>query len=200
MKTKDGVKKLYYGIGYYGKELENTKLRDIPSFRAWRMMLLRCYDEKLHNREPGYKDCAVCDEWHSLFRFNEWFMKNYYSIIGERMELDKDILLKGNKIYSPETCIFVPQRINKLFVTAAKIRGEFPIAVYYDKQKKKYIASMSYKGKNLKLGQCNSPIDAFYVYKFYKQELIKHIADEYRELIPDKVYQAMINWKIEITD
>ena len=102
-KTKDGLVRLYYGIGYYGKEFEDVKLIDIPSYRTWRMMLQRCYDKKVHKLEPRYKDCAVCEEWHSLFRFNEWYLQNYYSISDERMELDKDILLKNNKIYSPDT-------------------------------------------------------------------------------------------------
>ena len=150
-KTKDGLVRLYYGIGYYGKEFEDVKLIDIPSYRTWRMMLQRCYDEKVHKVEPRYKDCAVCEEWHSLFRFNEWYLQNYYSISDERMELDKDILLKNNKIYSPDTCVFVPQRVNTLFVTANKIRGEFPVGVYYDRQKKRYIANMTYNGKSIKV-------------------------------------------------
>lgn len=199
-KTKDGLVRLYYGIGYYGKEFENVKLIDIPSYRTWRMMLQRCYDEKVHKVEPRYKDCAVCEEWHSLFRFNEWYLKNYYSISNERMELDKDILLKNNKIYSPDTCVFVPQRINTLFVTANKIRGEFPIGVYYDRQKKRYIANMTYNGKSIKVARCITPIEAFYEYKFYKEYYIKEIAEEYKERIPDRLYNAMLKWEVEITD
>lgn len=199
-KTKDGLVRLYYGIGYYGKEFENVKLIDIPSYRTWRMMLQRCYDEKVHKVEPRYKDCAVCEEWHSLFRFNEWYLKNYYSISNERMELDKDILLKNNKIYSPDTCVFVPQRINTLFVTANKIRGEFPIGVYYDRQKKRYIANMTYNGKSIKVARCITPIEAFYEYKFYKEYYIKEIAEEYKERIPDRLYKAMLKWEVEITD
>lgn len=198
--TKERQEKLLYGVGYYGKELENIRVKDIPSYNVWRLMLCRCYDEKLHIREPRYKDCAVCDEWHSLFEFNEWYINNYYEIEGQRMELDKDILVKGNKIYSPDTCIFVPQRINCLIVSANSIRGQFPIGVYYDKQKKRYIANMNYKGRNFKLQQCKSPIEAFYVYKFYKESYIKSVAEEYKKEIPDKLYQALINWQVEITD
>ena len=130
MAIKNGLDKIYYGIGYYGKELEGVKLSDIPSYRTWRMMLQRCYDEKVHNAEPRYRDCVVCDEWHSLYNFNKWYLQNYYSIVDERMELDKDILVKGNKIYSPDTCVFAPKRINVLIVCANRIRGEFPIGVY----------------------------------------------------------------------
>lgn len=199
-KTKDGLERLYYGIGYYGKEFEDVKLIDIPSYRTWRMMLQRCYDEKIHKAEPRYKDCAVCEEWYSLFRFNEWYLQNYYTVNNQRMELDKDILLKGNKFYSPDTCVFVPQRINALFVTANKIRGEFPVGVYYDKHKKRYIANMSYGGRSIKVARCMTPIEAFYEYKFYKECYIKEVAGEYKKQIPDKLHKAMIKWEVEITD
>jgi len=199
-KTKDGLERLYYGIGYYGKEFENVKLIDIPSYHTWRMMLQRCYDEKVHKVEPRYKDCAVCEEWHSLFRFNEWYLQNYYIINNERMELDKDILRKNNKIYSSDTCIFVPQRINTLFVTANKIRGEFPVGVYYDKQKKRYIANMAYNGRSIKVARCMTPIEAFYEYKFYKECYIKEVAEKYKDQIPERLYKAMLKWEVEITD
>lgn len=199
-KTKDGLKKLYYGIGYYGKELEDVKLIDIPGYRTWRVMLQRCYDERLHNLEPRYKDCAICDEWHSLFNFNKWYLKNYYTIDDERMELDKDILFKGNKIYSPDTCVFTPKRINILFINANRTRGAFPVGVYFDKQKKKYIAQISCGNKTTKVARCDTPIEAFYMYKFYKERHIKNVAEEYKEKIPDKLYRAMLNWEVEITD
>lgn len=116
------------------------------------------------------------------------------------MELDKDILLKNNKIYSPDTCVFVPQRINALFVSANKIRGEFPVGVYYDKQKKRYIANMAYGGKSIKVARCMTSIEAFYEYKFYKECYIKDVAEKYKEQIPDRLYKAMQRWEGEITD
>lgn len=116
------------------------------------------------------------------------------------MELDKDILVKGNKIYSPDTCVFVPQRINTLIVGANRIRGEFPIGVYYDKQKKRYIASLSCGDRNVKVARCKTPIEAFFEYKFYKEQHIKNVADDYKNCIPENLYNALINWNIEITD
>ena len=105
MAIKNGLDKIYYGIAYYGKELEGMNLSDIPGYSRWRAMLQRCYDKKIHNRQPTYIDCSVCEEWCSLYNFNKWYLKNYYSIDGERMELDKDILVKGNKMYSPDTYV-----------------------------------------------------------------------------------------------
>ena len=200
MAIKNGLDKIYYGIGYYGKELEGVKLSDIPGYRTWRMMLQRCYDKKVHNAEPRYRDCVVCDEWHSLYNFNKWYMKNYYSIADERIELDKDILIKGNKIYSPDTCVFAPQKINVLIVSANRIRGEFPIGVYYDKQKKRYIASLSCGDRTIKVARCKTPIEAFFEYKFYKEHHIKNVAESYKNHIPERLYNALMNWNIEITD
>lgn len=200
MAIKNGLDKIYYGIGYYGKELEGKKLSEIPSYRTWRMMLQRCYDEKVHNTEPRYRDCVVCEEWHSLYNFNEWYLKNHYTVADERIELDKDILVKGNKIYSPDTCVFAPQRINTLIVGANRIRGKFPIGVYYDKQKKRYIASLSCENKIVKVARCKTPIEAFFEYKFYKEQHIKNVAEEYRKVIPERLYNALMNWIVEITD
>ncbi len=200
MSRKKDKNVLIYGIGYYSQELENSRLQDIPGYPTWRRMLQRCYDNKLHDRSPSYKDCAVCEEWHSLFYYNEWYLSNYYNVGNQQMELDKDILVKGNKIYSPDTCVFVPRKINHLIIGANKNRGKYPIGVYYDKTKKKYVAHMSCENRDIKLQQCNSPVEAFFVYKFYKEAYIKQVAEEYKEKIPEKLYQALIDWEVEITD
>lgn len=86
-------------------------------------MLNRCCSGKLHKRESTYINCKVCDEWLNFQNFSEWFKNNYYEVEGQRMELDKDILNKGNKIYSPNTCIFVPHNINNLFTKMIKLEG-----------------------------------------------------------------------------
>ena len=163
-------------------------------------MLQRCYDEKAHKRQQSYIDCIVCEEWHNLSNFNRWYLENYYKIDGQRMELDKDILVKGNRIYSPDTCVFVPQRINQLILGSDSIRGKFPIGVYYDRVKKRYIAHMHCAGREIKLQQCKSPIEAFFVYKFYKESYIKAVAEDYKNKIPEKLYNALIAWEVEITD
>lgn len=92
------------------KIYENNKHK--KSYKVWSSMITRCYSEKYHKRQKTYKDCVVCDEWLCYENFEKWFNKNYYEIPNEKVCLDKDILIKGNKIYSPETCCFVPQSIN----------------------------------------------------------------------------------------
>lgn len=190
-----------YGIGYYDDGNGNTKIdRTLPSYRAWSGMLERCYSPVFLRRRPTYRGCTVCQEWQNLYKFNLWYEKNYYTISGQRMDLDKDILVKGNRIYSPETCVFVPQEINVLIIKADSIRGDLPIGVSYDASNKGYVAHMSCRGKVVYLKKCKFPEEAFFYYKKNKEKYIKQIADEYKDVIPEELYEALYRWKVEITD
>ena len=190
-----------YGIGYIGegkyKSMENGKLS--KCYITWKSMLERCYYKKL-NRNPTYKDVIVCDEWHNFQNFAEWYYNNYYEIPNKVMCLDKDILFKGNKVYSPETCVFVSQEINTLFIKRDKVRGSLCIGVTYDKRYGKYQSQCSMGDKRINLGYYKTEIEAFQVYKEYKENYIKEVADEYKEYIPQKLYEAMYNYEVEIDD
>ena len=169
-------------------------------------MLKRCYDEEYHKKEPTYIDCEVCEEWLNYQNFAKWFYKNYYEISNEKMCLDKDILIKGNKIYSPQTCIFVPNRINNLFVKSNNTRGEYPIGISYHKRKsgndclRVDITLTNGKRKLLGLFSFNEIEKAFIYYKTEKEKIIKQVADEYKDLIPIELYDAMYKYEVEITD
>ena len=198
--------KRFRGIGYLGegeyKTRENNK--ETRYYHEWMKILQRCYDSSYQEKYPTYKDCIICEEWMCYQNFAEWYYNNYYTINNEKMEIDKDILCKGNKIYSPQTCIIVPQRINKLFTKSNKLRGDLPIGVYYNKQNKKYRSQIS-KIKNGKkqrvyLGLYNTPQEAFESYKKAKENYIKQVADEYKPYIPKELYDAMYNYKVEIID
>lgn len=124
-----------------------------------------------------------------------------YEINGETMYLDKDILVKENKIYSPETCVFVPQNINKLFTKRQNDRGKYPIGVSFDKKLNEFRSYCSYGNGNIEyLNLFNTPEEAFQVYKEFKENYIKQIADEYKDKIPKKLYEAMYAWKVDIDD
>lgn len=194
-----------YGKGIIGNEKsidENGKIT--KSYSVWKSMLRRCYSDKEQKKHTTYKDCYVCPEWLNYSNFKKWFNDNYYEIDGEQMALDKDILVKGNKTYSPNTCVFVTQNINKLFVKSNKTRGKYPIGVSFNKDVNKYQVhcNIFYNGKSkLKhLGYYNTIEDAFKVYKESKEAYIKQIADFYKDKIPDRLYEAMYNYKVEITD
>ena len=191
----------YLGVGKYMVS-ENGK--DTRCAHTWRHMLKRCYDAYWINKHLTYKDCFSCEEWYNFQNFAKWYEENYYEIEGETMCLDKDILIKGNKIYSPETCIFVPQRINLLFVKKDNYRGNLPVGVTYEKDRNKYVASCSVyenkKHKQKKIGRYNTLEEAFTCYKNFKENYIKQVADEYKNLIPTKLYDAMYRYEVEIND
>lgn len=196
------------GIGYIGEgkyKSCNTENKETVQYKYWKSMLKRCYDTKTFKLFPTYIGCTVCEEWLNFQNFAKWFDENFYKINDETMCLDKDILVKGNKVYAPEYCIFVPQRINTLFIKCDKARGDLPIGVYYDKQTNKFKSQCSIiDTNNIKkrksLGRFNTSKEAFNAYKEFKEKYIKQIAQEYKNKIPEKLYNAMINWKVEITD
>jgi hypothetical protein len=190
-----------FGVGYIGEGDYSSKLNSTPQYKAWQSMLGRCYDKKLHERAPTYKDCFVCDEWLNFQNFAKWYDENFYEVDGERMHLDKDILVKGNKVYSPGTCVFVPMSINNLFVKSNAIRGKFPVGVIYNKKMKKYVARCKNgKGIQQTIGSYDNPSDAFYAYKHVKEKVIKSVANDLLDKIPNILYDALLRYKVEIDD
>lgn len=198
-----------YGTGYFGegkyKASENGKITRI--YDTWHSMIQRCYDEKNRGkRSIAYIGCKACEELLNFQNFAKWYDDNYYTVENETMCLDKDILVKGNKIYSPETCIFVPNTINLLFTKNDSKRGESAIGTSYNKRDKVYVANCHLinpetgKSKNKYLGCYKTEQEAFEVYKYYKEKNIKEVADYFKDKIPEKLYQAMYDYKVEITD
>ena len=196
----------YYGKGYLGEGKYKMSIngKHTDEFDIWYAMLRRCYDPKYHERNPTYKGCEVEDYLLNFQNMGEWIEENYYEVPGEIMCLDKDILCKGNKVYSRDTCIFVPERINLLFTKCDKSRGDNPIGMYQ-------LPSGNYKaycnngyGKLDYLGTYSTKEEAFQVYKEYKEKVIKEVIDSYEGIIPEPYYSklkvAMYNYKVEIDD
>lgn len=199
---KGNIKDLLYpevcGMGYIGiGNYSNKNARN--QYVKWCQMLHRCYGMNNHN--ISYKNCSVCNEWLNFQNFAKWYDENYYQVLNENMEIDKDILCKGNKVYSSKNCIFVPHTINSLFVKCNRVRGKYPIGVYFNKKIGKFIAQVNCYDKNqTTIGRYNNYQDAFLAYKKVKEKYIKYIADQYKEVIPKVLYDAMYKYQVEITD
>ncbi|HSE99794.1 MAG TPA: hypothetical protein VLA48_02770 [Nitrososphaeraceae archaeon] len=174
----------YYGIGNYGG------IKDAKAYYVWHSMIGRCYSQKELLRYPTYSDCSVIEEWYDFQKFTKWFYENY----KKGFHLDKDILVKGNKIYSPETCCFVPHEINSLFTKTNAKRGQYPIGV--SKNGSRYLAKLNHKY----IKNCKTPEEAFEAYKIAKEVHIKELADRWKDQIDEKLYQAMYTYEVEITD
>lgn len=167
------------------------------AYRTWKSMLERCYSDKYHQKEPAYIGCSVCEEWKVYSVFKRWFDENYV----EGYALDKDIIVKGNKVYSPDTCCFVPNEINALFIKHDGKRGKYPIGV--SAHNKKFCARINvFQKGSVWLGSFNTPEEAFVAYKFAKEAHIKEMATQYFNdgKITEKVYNALMNYRVEITD
>ena len=168
----------------------------------------RCYSRAYQEKRQWYRGCTVCDEWmdpeHGLDRFGAWCNANYYIIEGEgTMEIDKDILVKGNKVYSPETCLFVPKRINCMFSgSSRKNENGLPMEVQYNAHLQQYYPVLTgIDGKDIISREYfDNPEDAWQLYAQYKTDYVKTIAETYRSCVPDKVYEAIKNHVFSIDD
>ncbi len=186
----------YHGQGKYSSIDENGKNGMI--YTKWNSMIKRCYSKKSIEHRPTYQVCTVDERWHNLQVFGAWYEENFKPHMQD-WELDKDILEKGNKIYSPETCGLVPQEINTLFIKSNKIRGEYPIGVYKNPGGgKKFKVCSPFKDGSDKY--CDSIEEAFQTYKIDKEQHIKNKADEWKDKIALNIYEAMYNYPVEITD
>lgn len=199
----DYDKKCYVGVGFLGGETYSIYNKDKTlnkTYKVWYDMLRRGYEDKYKRKHPTYKDCTVCEEWHNFQNFAKWYEDNYYEVGDEVMCLDKDILVKHNKIYSPEYCIFVPQTINKIVELRSNNRGDMPVGVYNHKKQGLIVQCSSPYSSNRYLGTFKDKEEAFLTYKYYKEGVIKRLADDYKDKIPQILYKALYNYKIEISD
>ena len=174
-------------------------------YLTWVNMLKRCFDDKNKEKNPTYKDATCDSQWQFYENFYEWMrsQENFENLKQQNdVNLDKDILQKGNKIYSPDTCVLVPAKINNVLLGSNAIRGEYPIGVYYLKRNRKFAAHEGGHQNATYLGLYNTPEEAFAVYKVYKEEKIKKLAKEEYEKgnIIKKCYEALMKREIEITD
>jgi len=194
----DKLKKIIYGEGINDLHSRDKNGNVRISYDKWRKMIVRCYSEGELKKHITYINCYVCEEWKTYSNFKKWFDENYVS----GYELDKDLLIKNNKIYSPQTCCFIPHRINSILTKSNSTRGKNPIGVYFNKSKGGYTASVCENKYRF-----NSPVfktkdDAFNAYKKEKERYIKEVANEYynKRLITEDVFNALNNYKVEITD
>jgi len=186
-----------HGVGYIGVGRHKCSIgrKKTKAYDTWANMLERCYNKASLIKRPTYIGCSVVEEWHNFQNYAEWFEVNY----RDGFYLDKDILKKGNKIYGPYACVFVPNEINVLFVKRDSLRGKYPLGVC--EFKGKFIAQIGTNGKRgIILGSYDTAEESFTAYKYAKEKYIKEVANKWRGKISERTYQAMMNYKVEITD
>ena len=175
-----------------------TGVRGTKPYSTWKNMLRRCYSHYYYN-QASYEGCTVIPEWLLYSTFKQWFDENYV----EGYALDKDIIKKNNLLYSPETCCFVPQEINNLFIKRKRYRGALPIGIVLIPRNryKKYQVQVSGRTP-YSVGYFYTIEEAFQAYKKEKEKIIKERATQYFQegKITHRVYQALMEYQVEITD
>jgi len=170
-------RKLVHGVGindapYIVRPIASGKTKICPYYSVWSHMIERCYSERELSRNPSYIGCSVAKEWHSFMSFRLWMENQDW----KGKQLDKDVLIVGNKIYSPETCIFVTRQVNTLLTYVQSSRGEYPTGVCFYKRGNNFEAQCSVKGKRKYLGRYSTPEEAETVYKTAKANEIARVA------------------------
>lgn len=190
-----------YGIGFIEKPVSaygrNGNHQRYISF--WRHMFHRCYSQKVHADRPTYQGCSVHQRFHKFEDFLIW-AEEQVGNDQQGWELDKDLIVKGNTVYGPETCVFLPPRINKLFMASEASRGDLPIGVIRRKGSQRFTARCHTGNGRKQIGSFASPAEAFAAYKVFKEEVVKSVAEKYRGLIDDRAYLALMSYTVEITD
>ena len=194
-KVKNPYLPSVHGVGFIGigNHVAKRNGKGTPAYTTWQGMLRRCYCPKKHAKQPTYADCSVHPKWHNFQVFAEWFEQQYFATCWQ---LDKDLIVEGNKVYSDTTCVFVPQQINKLLTDCGASRGGLPQGVR--RNGKGYQAQLSVDGNQYQLGTYATPEEAFEVYKLAKEANVKRMAEQYKCLIDPRVYDSLMRYAIEL--
>jgi hypothetical protein len=192
------MRKLIYGVGECNKGKFQTKIdgKTARLYSIWSHMIQRCYCPIAMAKNPAYVDCGVDTRFLKFQEFAAWASSQQGFDKG--WALDKDILIKGNKTYGPEQCIFVPMYINSLFARTKATRGANPIGV--TERNGRYIAALSTKHGKRYLGSHDSQEAAFFAYKDGKERYIKEVADSWKAELDPRAYAALMAYQVEITD
>ena len=188
-------KKLVSGVGVNDANYETQKFKRegdkyiniwrCPIYDIWTGMLRRCYSETFLKKYPSYMGCQVCEDWKTFSNFKLWVEEQDF--IGKC--LDKDLLNRGVRVYSPETCVFISKNLNSFLVGTRKKEGRL---VGARKVCKKYIACCNdpFLDKVVHLGTYETEVEAHLVWKAYKHKLACHVADSW-EISDKRIIEAL---------
>ena len=198
---KDPYVPLVYGVGVSGIKYPSTiNGRNTKEYDLWYSMLVRCYSNTYKKKYPTYEGCEASENFKSYEYFYEWCHKQVGFGMSD-FELDKDLLVKGNKIYSENICVFIPSEINSLLTKRESSRGNHLIGVHWSNTNKAFVAQMNKgKGKKKHLGYFKTELEAFNAYKQAKESFIKEQANKWKSQIDERAYEELMNYKVEITD
>lgn len=197
--------KLVYGFGVNDNKHQANKYgKSVKEYKIYCDMLRRC-TYKYQQKKAAYSGVSCSDNFKSYSYFYEWCNKQvgFNSKDSKDMDwqLDKDILIKGNKVYGEDACVFVPRRINTLLTNRNASRGDWPIGVRRQSRDSRFNARCNNgTGKSRHLGYFDTPQEAFQAYKTFKEALIKEVANEYKEQLDPRVYDVLMRYEVNADD
>ena len=199
--VKDPYSPSVYGVGIVGTKYPSSKSGvQTKEYKLWCRMLVRCYSESFKKKQPTYEGCEVSNNFKSYEYFYEWCRKQV-GFGNEGWQLDKDLLVKGNKVYSEDSCVFLPKEINLLLVKREALRGKHLIGVSWKKANKTFVATVNKNKGNPKwLGYFKTELEAFNAYKTAKESFVKEQAEKWKSQIDERAYEALMSYTVEITD
>lgn len=174
----DYVTQKYMYFGRVGGKVKHKLIWRCPYYNVWKSMITRCYSRNKDKLYPTYAKVSVCEEWLVFSNFKSWMEKQDW----EGKELDKDLLVPGNKIYSPETCCFLDRKVNNFIRDIKRSRGNFPTGVYFNKKLQKYVSQcIQLDGKQKYLGLFNTAKEAHFAWVSEKLRVAKILAKELKD-------------------
>jgi hypothetical protein len=193
-RVRDPLYPSMYGVGFIGVGKHETTLnrKRTKHCKTWINMFKRCCSESYHESNQEYIGCSVHPDWHNFQNFAKWFDDNYI----DGYQLDKDILIKGNKVYSPDTCRMIPKSLNTLLTDCAATRGDYPQGVC--QHQGGFVAQLSKRGVRFYIGCFNTPELAYEAYKSAKEQHVKDEALRYFESgeIQQDIYDSLMKWDL----
>ena len=200
-KVEDHYLASVFGVGVIGDKypsaINGVKTKE---YMLWNSMLKRCYSNTLKKKYPTYEGCEASENFKSYEYFYEW-CQNQIGFSNQGWHLDKDLLIKGNKVYSENTCVFIPSEINSLLTKREALRGDHLIGVCWRNTKKAFVAHVNKnRGRSEHLGYFKTELEAFNAYKAAKESFIKEQAEKWKGKIDERAYEALMNYTVEITD
>jgi len=191
---KNNYKPLIYGVGYLGEgHLPSDSAFMKMVYATWKNMLARGYDSDTKAKQPTYEDVKVCEDWHCFNTFAEWMNSHKFKGLG--YHLDKDLIIRGNSMYSSKNCTLLPQTLNLVITMKASNGKETPLGVY--KSGKSFYTKMNIGGKGIKnLGRYKTPEEAHEVYVKAKERYIKNLALEWANRIEWRAFVSLMNWEV----
>lgn len=192
--------RLFYGVGVNDKKYPSTKDGKLTKeYKYWHGMLARCYSQKKQINQPTYIGCEVSENFKSYSYFHEWCQEQIGFNLDE-WDLDKDLLIKGNKIYSEDNCVFLPRIINGALIKNNSARGEFPIGVYFEKRNNKFMVRFRVNGSLKTIGYFGTVDLAFQAYKNNKECYLKELAYKWKGDIDERAFRALLSYTVDICD